>query len=363
MLLSRPSTAAPPTTTSPTITTDIPYPKSPREVSGLRLVLREDQKDRRADNNSILKTATALPDMCRPTPAASCNDPPDLTLPPPALPVKPSLRRLPSPKSVASTAAKKRVRFALVAPVKNDDAVVENVSSADPPPKDSHPVLTTVHPTPLPPSSQMSPDEKADIWWQPHDYDVFSGTARLISGEIRRRAAAMSAAASRQIARGGGGKGSGGGESNLRAYAESYSNILTCSLQECSSASTTEEVGENPISADLFRYLAHWTRSGHSRRGLERWSVAYHGERRHSDREGQVRAVLAAQEELKAAEKDGMAAMVTNKHEQQETIRRASEIGSRTARLFALALGHADAAAVGCHDPVAAYRDSKDPSI
>ena len=192
----------------------------------------------------------------------------------------------------------------------------------------------------------MSPSEKADIWWQTRDYDIFSGTARLIAGEIRRRAAAISAAAARSV-----GSQEDGGGSNTRAHAESYAAVLTqvlqaCSLAAASSSATTGDDEEDdidikahPLDPNLFAYLAHWTRSGHSRRGLERWSIAYHGSKRNADRGAQIQAVLVAQASTLAEE------------DKDDKIKAASEAHSKSARLFALAIGQADAAAVNANCP------------
>ena len=267
-----------------------------------------------------------------------------------SLPPKSSLRRSPSPKSVVlpSSHKKKTVSFAVA-------NVTSQVSQESEKKDMEHPssepdVLTTVHEAVLPPASSMPPSEKADIWWQSHDYSIFSGTARLISGEIRRRAAAMaSAAAARSADAHNGGEGS---SSTTKAHAESYATVLSQVLEACSLAAASisitttstpsdeeNDVKDLPLNPSLFAYLAHWTRSGHSRRGLERWSVAYHGSKRNEDRERQIQAVLIAQTEFSTSD------------DKDNKIKSASESHSRAARLFALTIGHADAAAVGASYP------------
>lgn len=267
-----------------------------------------------------------------------------------SLPSKSSLRRSPSPNSVVlpSSHKKKSVSFA-VADVTSQ--VSRKASEKDdmeyPSPKPD--VLTSIHEAVLPPASSMSPSEKAEIWWQSHDYSIFSGTARLISGEIRRRAAAMASAAA---ARSAGAHHRGViGSNSTNTHTESYANVLTQVLHACSLAATStsnatstpgdkeNDVKSHPLEPSLFAYLAHWTRSGHSRRGLERWSVAYHGSKRNEDRERQIQAVLMAQAE------------VSSDDDKDNKIKAASESHSRAARLFALTIGHADAAAVGTSYP------------
>lgn len=344
----------------PIISNSIAYPSSPREVSALTIVLGERCCQKPAGYEVASETAQdfslSREDMCRVTgtsvvrphhyyPSDNCNATSQASFP-----LKSSFRRSPSPKSVVfpSSQKKKTVSFA-VADVtsqvsqKSEKDDMEHLSP-------EHNVLTTVHEAVLPPASSMSPSEKADIWWQSHDYSIFSGTARLISGEIRRRAAAMaSAAAARSAGTHNGGESS---SSATKAHAESYANVLAEVLEACSLAAASisitatsnpsdeeNDVTDLPLNPSLFAYLAHWTRSGHSRRGLERWSVAYHGSKRSEDRERQIQVVLIAQTEFSTAD------------DKDNKIKSASESHSRAARLFALTIGHADAAAVGTSYP------------
>lgn len=92
----------------------------------------------------------------------------------------------------------------------------------------------------------------------------------------------------------------------------------------------------NIISLDDRLNLWLWITHGHSRRGLERWSVPEVGQHRRRRRHSAVRSVLGIQ---KALDPDLSAAA------KREVLRKCSEQYSRSARLFAEALGEADAVA------------------
>ena len=321
-------------------------------MSALTVVLGERSSQELAAGNEAVTQdfkdmcrVTGAPEVVRPHQYCPSNNGDDVR-PHLSLPSKSSLRRSPSPKSVVpSSQTKKSVRFAEAAvPSQVSSQRFEKAKDAQVPCEPG--VLTTTYEGVLPRASTMSPSEKADIWWQTRDYDIFSGTARLIAGEIRRRAAAISAAAARSVS-----SQEDGGGSNTRAHAESYAAVLTQALQACSlaAASSSATTGDDeeddvdikahPLDPNLFAYLAHWTRSGHSRRGLERWSVAYHGSKRNADRGAQIQAVLVAQASTLAEE------------DKDDKIKAASEAHSKSARLFALAIGQADAAAVNANCP------------
>lgn len=190
----------------------------------------------------------------------------------------------------------------------------------------------------LTPSSEMTPQEKSHVWWQARDYEVFKGTARLISSEIRRRTEASS--------------------SPLRSNSgsESYATVLTRSLDSCRFTPLHNDndhiESSHTLPARLFAYLTHWIRVGHSRRGLERWSISSHSENRNAARENAIRTVLGEQDQLRVEAEDercdGRDAMVRG-------LRSVSRQATRSARIFALAIGQADAAAVGS--------DVCDPSV
>eukprot|EP00567_Pseudictyota_dubia_P002647 CAMPEP_0197468718 /NCGR_PEP_ID=MMETSP1175-20131217/66221_1 /TAXON_ID=1003142 /ORGANISM="Triceratium dubium, Strain CCMP147" /LENGTH=607 /DNA_ID=CAMNT_0043004831 /DNA_START=1005 /DNA_END=2829 /DNA_ORIENTATION=- len=217
----------------------------------------------------------------------------------------------------------------------------------------------------LVPSSEMSPRDKANVWWRPEDYELFKGTARLIGAEIRRRTELTRVEGETQ-------KGGAAGEAKARANAEQeqrgYAAVLSRALNashsslhdddssdsdsssESSSSPSSPSYLRNPLPARLFAYLTHWVRVGHSRRGLERWSVGHHCDVRNGAREGAIKAVLGEQKRRREEENgEGKDAMV------EEGIRAASRRATRSARLFALAIGQADAAAVGC--------STSDPSL
>uniref|UniRef100_A0A6U2BBG1 Uncharacterized protein n=1 Tax=Pseudictyota dubia TaxID=2749911 RepID=A0A6U2BBG1_9STRA len=214
----------------------------------------------------------------------------------------------------------------------------------------------------LVPSSEMSPRDKANVWWRPEDYELFKGTARLIGAEIRRRTELTRVERETQK------RGGAAGEAKARANAEQeqrgYAAVLSRALNashspshddddddsasaSSSSSSPSSSHLRNPLPARLFAYLTHWVRVGHSRRGLERWSVGHHCDVRNGAREGAIKAVLGEQKRRREEENAGEGkrredAMV------EEGIRAASRRATRSARLFALAIGQADAAAVGC---------------
>lgn len=192
----------------------------------------------------------------------------------------------------------------------------------------------------LTPSSEMSMREKSHIWWQARDYEVFKGTARLISSEIRRRTEASSNA-----------RGSSRGT-------EGYASVLTRSLDSCRltplpSHSEDENIDlSHPLPRRLFAYLTHWVRVGHSRRGLERWSVSSHSDSRNAARQDAIRTVLVEQNQEGEAE-DERAGTGDGTDGMAERLRRVSIRATRSARLFARAIGQADAAAIGSgiYDP------------
>jgi len=218
----------------------------------------------------------------------------------------------------------------------------------------------------LTPSSEMSPLVKAQVWWQARDYEVFKGTARLISAEIRRRSAEGSRTRSGRVVADG---------------SESYDAVLTRTLDLCGSLpapappppfacggggacqndgnideNDEDDASFHPLPRRLFAYLTHWVRVGYSRRGLERWTVASHAEVRHTAREDALRAVLREQKRLRDM---GMGASGRNGEDAiAERLRRLCKRKTRSARLFALAIGHADAAAVGSSvtDPTNTHR-------
>lgn len=254
-----------------------------------------------------------------------------------------------------SLAGKKRVRFQ-----RGDEEAVSSTAAVVVEAKaECAPVRTDVLCL-LKPSSEMSAEEKSDVWWQEADFAQFRGTAQLISAEIRRRTAAT------------------GGELSPKAgRAPSYAQVVAHALDVChrlgaaaaaaddddcdgdgdsSSASNGDEAPrDHPLSKMVLAYLTHWSSVGHSRRGLEKWSVSYRRERFESDRYWTVRAVLEAQAQARArrrarpreSEGDSSSTPSSSPDDASETIGEASRRHSRGARMFALAMGMADAAAAG----------------
>uniref|UniRef100_A0A7R9WKY2 Uncharacterized protein n=1 Tax=Pseudictyota dubia TaxID=2749911 RepID=A0A7R9WKY2_9STRA len=176
----------------------------------------------------------------------------------------------------------------------------------------------------LKPSSEMTSVEKEDAWWQDADFVHFRGTAQLISAEIRRRSLESAASVGK---------------------APGYAQVVVHAMEVCRHAASAEVSGLwahgdvcNPLPKKVLTYLTHYSTVGHSRRGLEKWSVPYRKELCEAHRASAVQAVLEAQKEsLSSSLKD-------------EAIGAASKRLSRGARMFALAMGAADAAAVG-HKP------------
>jgi len=160
----------------------------------------------------------------------------------------------------------------------------------------------------LTPASLMTDFERSSTYWQDNEADVFKNTAKMIAAEIRRR----------------------GGEDG-----GTYGQTLNCAYATCSSHTRNSDY---PLGRDdLFFYLAHWCRVGHSRRGLERWNNVTHAYQRNAARQAASQAILQEQDRQK---QKGLA--------NDELLRRVSETYTRSARMFALAFGQADEAAVFC---------------
>jgi hypothetical protein len=137
-----------------------------------------------------------------------------------------------------------------------------------------------------------------------------------------------------------------------------YEDVLTRILlacEECSGQAPMEslisyredELGLPKINPNLFTALSNWIQAGSSRRGLEKLIVPVLAKIRNDKRQASVRAVLEAQ--------NCLAQDLSNpqcQHDLQDkdiVIRRASEKITRSAKMYALIIGHADAEAVGHH--------------
>lgn len=211
------------------------------------------------------------------------------------------------------------------------------------------------------PSSTMTPEELAQIHWQLPDYEYFRGTARIIAHEVLKLSAKSPPSSHR------------------------YDTVLTrahqlCSCQHGKDGNHAEELkklsktdieeelkahGDDSVCLppNLFAALTHWTKSGHSRRGLEKFCVPHHMENRPLERQAVVQAVLIAQNLLK--ERRAEAAQNPSKLNgkfrigtwefsldlaDDEILRVISQRFTRTSRKFATTMGHADAAAVGNYE-------------
>eukprot|EP00567_Pseudictyota_dubia_P002770 CAMPEP_0197449096 /NCGR_PEP_ID=MMETSP1175-20131217/20136_1 /TAXON_ID=1003142 /ORGANISM="Triceratium dubium, Strain CCMP147" /LENGTH=292 /DNA_ID=CAMNT_0042981103 /DNA_START=121 /DNA_END=999 /DNA_ORIENTATION=- len=183
----------------------------------------------------------------------------------------------------------------------------------------------------LKPSSEMSSAEKFDVWWQDSDFAHFQGTAQFISAEIRRQTSSSP-------------------QTSPAAKKPSYANVLGHALEACRQEADAvplnrddHEELSNPLPKRTQTYLTHWSMVGHSRRGLERWSVPTRMEHFKAHRISTIQAVLEAQDRVRL-----LASTSVPINDGDEVIGAASRRRSRSARMFALAMGMADAAAVGC---------------
>lgn len=184
------------------------------------------------------------------------------------------------------------------------------------------------------PSSLMSSEERSQRYWQSHDHRHFRQTAHFIASEIQNLAALQPKKCS------------------------SYEVVLTKTYQKCASL---HEEGEEcndidhsnfSLPEDLFCALAHWAKAGHSRRGLEKFSVLYLSHTRPVVRQTNIQAVLFTQKFLKD-KKNGCLEDSDKLVDEMpdipddEILRLISQRYSRANRKYAYCMGHADAAAVG----------------
>jgi len=204
-------------------------------------------------------------------------------------------------------------------------------------------------------SSQMTEVERSHVHWQLQDYDFFRGTARIIATEVLKLTVTQPPSA------------------------HSYDAVLTRARQICATDNANEEKQDtddnatpthNSISSkysndevclppNLFAALTHWTKAGHSRRGLEKFCVPHHMQTRPLERQAVVQAVLIAQDLLTQARQAGHKKEAETERFQigtwefslslpdDEILRMVSDRFTKTSRRFGTAMGHADAAAVG----------------
>ena len=153
------------------------------------------------------------------------------------------------------------------------------------------------------PASALSAEERSELWWQSDDYDQFLGTARLISTEIQRRSYVATVGNSYPTSTDVGyGAGLGIVDVKPLPNPEGYANVMSATLEACCTDLDPDQadailagISRRVLAPKLFATLTHWVRVGHSRRGLERWSVPYHGHGRHWARQRHLEAVLEAQ--------------------------------------------------------------------
>ena len=138
----------------------------------------------------------------------------------------------------------------------------------------------------IPASSTMSQEELSSIHWQPNDYALFRGSARVIAQEVRKVS------------------------TTTQQKSRSYNSVLSRTLEichivsqdktRCSSASDDDHVQVDMcLPPRLFGALTDWTREGHSRRGIERYCVESHEGSRPLARQQAIEAVLVTQELMK----------------------------------------------------------------
>jgi hypothetical protein len=232
----------------------------------------------------------------------------------------------------------------------SNDSMHSLGSSAKPPTKnqvrfqDAAPKIIST----MKPSSVMTSDERSQSFWQLHDFEYFRGTARIIATEVLKLSATQP------------------------KNDHGYETVLTRAHQVCSSRESHEVLNLEEkqdllnfsqdddvcLPPNLFAALTHWTKAGHSRRGLEKFCIPHHMQVRPLERQAVIQAVLIAQDLLKerrqVARKDGTFVLGTWEFsldlQDEEILSMVSERFTQTSRKYAIAMGHADAAAVGNYE-------------
>jgi hypothetical protein len=203
------------------------------------------------------------------------------------------------------------------------------------------------------PSSVMSNEEKSQIFWQVHDHEYFRRTARFIASEIRKLSVMQ------------------------QKKSSNYDIVLTRTYLICSSSSTNNEEDHQAmfegkkdlqdfskdddlcLPPNVFASLARWSKAGHSRRGLEKFSVPHLMQTRPLARQDARDAVLITQDLLteKRDETHKNGGKIVSETSDlsfdlpdDEILRMVSEKYTKTSRKFATCMGHADAAAVGNYE-------------
>ena len=221
------------------------------------------------------------------------------------------------------------------------------------------------------PSSAMTQEEISQIFWQLKDFEYFRGTAKIIASEVLKLSASQPACSHNY-------------DSVLsRAHHFCSSHLYDNNLEEKLDAQDFEaellheEGNETILPPNLFAALTHWIKAGHSRRGLEKFCVPHHMRVRPLERRAVIQGVLIAQDLLAERRREvKLMNLNTNMNKNtkrtddpdngkfilgsweipldlpdEEILRIVSmRIGSKASRKFAIAMGHADAAAAGNYD-------------
>jgi hypothetical protein len=203
-----------------------------------------------------------------------------------------------------------------------------------------------------------SDHESQHVHLQPEDYSRFRGAAHQIAMEVMRIGATQPPSP------------------------RNYDAVLTRAFEFCAVSTSTEsdedvdgdvDGSELADSGDgiclppaLFTSLTHWVKSGHIRRGLEKYCVSHHIQNRPLERKASIQAVMIAQHLLtearfrKELNKENTSENDADQDKiklgswefplsmpDDEIVRMVSQRFTATSRRFGTAIGHADAAAVG----------------
>ena len=138
------------------------------------------------------------------------------------------------------------------------------------------------------------------LWWQREDLKSIKSNAKSLSNAIFE-------------------------QKTLASHHFGYKNVVQRTYAQC--------LHDKNLTAEDKKGLFLWISKGHSRRGLERWSVPSVGRHRQSRRDNMVNGVLATQASL----------LHLHPGERAPLLREASEQFTLSSKLFAAAMGEADA--------------------
>lgn len=117
----------------------------------------------------------------------------------------------------------------------------------------------------LQPASEMSREEKTEIWWTRRDYTTFRNNVRFLAREIRCR-----------------------DDNKYSQHSMNYNIVVVKGF-------LAYQRGVGPSETEK-RFLKHWAKCSHfSRRGIERWCINGLDELREDRIRGSISAVLGAQ--------------------------------------------------------------------